>query len=332
MKRTLEAALGILVAASLVSPAAGQPNLAAPAAMFSYDQKLNEHLPLDSSFTDESGNDVQFGDFFGKRPVVLALVQYRCPQLCNEVLNGLTECLARMPGKPGEDYEVVVVSFDHREKAMLQLGRDKKASYISEYLRIYQQKQVEVPGGRPLTEGDEKSLRASLNASWHFLTGDIKEIEKLATTVGFRFAYNPQADRYAHPSGAVVLTPKGVISRYFYGILFKPEEMQEAIAKAGHNEVGRKLRVFEQVLLLCYDFDEQTGTMNANVMKIVRTAGVVTVLALVAFLFFGGWLRPRSVSPPSTAAVPPANDGAALFSPTPAQPADGISTSGGIRS
>jgi protein SCO1 len=314
MRRLLAAALGILVTASLVAPALAQPNVQAPAAMYSYDQKLTEQVPLDLTFADESGQDVTLESFFGKRPVVLALVQYRCPQLCNEVLNGLTSCLAEIPGKPGEDYEVVVVSFDYREKGMPQLASAKKASYIDEYLRVYEQNQKKIPGGRALTEAGEKALRERLNASWHFLAGDIPQIERLTVTVGFRFDYNRQGDRFAHPSGVLVLTPRGVISRYFYGIQYDPNEMREALAKASHNEIGRKLRTFEQVLLLCYDFDAESGAMKANIMKIVRTAGVVTVLALLAFLFFGSWLRPRTVPPPAT----------------PAQPVADHSTSGGI--
>jgi hypothetical protein len=93
-----------------------------------------------------------------------------------------------------------------------------------------------------------------------------------------------------------VLTPDGHNSRYLDGILFKPEEMKAALDKAGHNEIGRPIKTFQRVLLLCYDFDSETGTMKANVMKIIRTAGVVTVVALGAFIFFGGYLRPRRIT------------------------------------
>ena len=198
-----------------------QPNVADPSVMFSYDQKLNVKLPMDLTFTDEAGNDVQFGSFFGKRPVVFAMIQYRCPMLCNEVLSGLTRCLAEMPGKAGEDYEVVVVSMDPREKSLPQLARDKKAAYIDEYLTIYQQHLLKVPGARSLTEDGQKELRDSLQASWHFLSGDAGEIDKLAVNVGFKYAYNPNADRYAHPSGVVVVTPEGVNSRYFDNISYE---------------------------------------------------------------------------------------------------------------
>jgi protein SCO1/2 len=326
MKLTCEVALGILVTLLLASSAAAQPNVADPAVMFSYEQKLNAPLPLDVKLTDEAGNEVTLGSFFGKRPVIFAMIQYRCPKLCNQVLSGLTQCAAEMSAKAGADYEVVVVSIDHREKAMPQLARDKKAAYIDEYLRIYQKKQVGVADGRPLTDAAERDLRASLHASWHFLTADLGEIERLAVGVGFRYSYNPQADRYAHPSGVVVVTAKGINSRYLDGILFRPEVMQEALDKAARNEIGRPMTNFQRVLLLCYDFDAETGTMKANVMKIVRTAGVVTVVALAGFVFFGGYLRRgRGV-------VPPPGDSAAYFKPKPAQPADGISTSGEIRS
>src|SRR5262252_1532089 len=57
------------------------------------DQKLDEALPLDALFRDENGKQVKLGDYFGSKPVVLALVYYSCPMLCNQVLNGMTSGL-----------------------------------------------------------------------------------------------------------------------------------------------------------------------------------------------------------------------------------------------
>ena len=57
------------------------------------DQKLNEQIPLDAMFLDETGRSVRLGEYFGKKPVILSLVFYECPMLCNQVLNGLVGSL-----------------------------------------------------------------------------------------------------------------------------------------------------------------------------------------------------------------------------------------------
>src|ERR1700686_460649 len=117
------------------------------------DQRLGERIPLELEFRDENGTPVRLGDFFGKKPVILTLVYYTCPMLCNQVLNGLTSGLDVVSFDIGKDFEVVTVSFDPREKP--ELARDKKETYIQWYKR---------PGAA---------------AGWHFLTGDKASIDQL---------------------------------------------------------------------------------------------------------------------------------------------------------
>jgi len=71
------------------------------------DQRLSEQLPLDAKFKDESGAPVRLGDYFGKKPVVLTLVYYSCPMLCNQVLNGLTSALDVISFDIGKEFDVV---------------------------------------------------------------------------------------------------------------------------------------------------------------------------------------------------------------------------------
>jgi protein SCO1 len=215
---------------------------------------LGAQVPPELLFHDEQGRDVHLADCLGKRPIILVLAQYRCPMLCNEVLKGLVDCLRGLPANAGEGYEVLVVSFDPREKP--ELAAAKKATYAGDY-------------GRPGAE-----------AGWHFLTGPQESIDPLTLAVGFQYAYSPERDRYAHPSGVVVLTPQGKVSHYLYGIQYDPSDMQRGLDQAAAGQVGAPVPTYRRVLLLCYDYDSATGTYSANVLKMVRAGGVLIVLVL----------------------------------------------------
>jgi len=260
----LRVALPVLLLAAATARA--QPSVDGPNGQFSYDQRLNVPVPPDLPFRDEAGRDVRLGDYFGKRPVVLVLAQYRCPMLCNQVLNGLNEALRGVPEDAGERYDVMVVSFDAREKP--DLAAAKKASYVADY-------------GRP---GAERGF--------HFLTGDQPAIDLLTDTVGFRYAYSKPNDRFAHPTGVLVLTPSGKISRYFYGISYPSADVGRAITDAGAERIGRPVPTYARVLLLCYDYDPKTGSFSLNVLNAVRLGGALTV-ALIGGGILLAWLRER---------------------------------------
>src|SRR5258706_8317307 len=158
------------------------------------DQRLNEQVPLDLMFRDETGKFVRLGDYFGNKPVILALVYYRCPMLCTLTLNGLVRAMRVMPFDIGDQYSVVTVSFDPHETPALAAA--KKQEYIAHYTR---------PGGA---------------AGWHFLTGEEASIRRLTDVVGFHYNYDPQSGQYAHTTGVVILTPQGKVARDFYGVGF----------------------------------------------------------------------------------------------------------------
>jgi protein SCO1 len=258
----LRAALPVLL---LITPTAGaQPSVDGPAGQFAYDQRLNVPIPSDLAFRDEADRDVTLGDYFGRRPIVLVLAQYRCPMLCNQVLNGLNEALRGLPEKAGDDYDVLVVSFDAREKS--ELAAAKKASYVEDY-------------GRP-----------GADTGFHFLTGEQPSIDLLTDMVGFRYAYSKPQDRFAHPTGIVVLTPSGKISKYFYGIDFPPTKLGQAIRDAGAERIGRPVSTYERVLLLCYDIDPRSGAYTLNVLNAVRVGGLLTI-AVLAMCLAPTWVQ-----------------------------------------
>src|SRR5438874_1743974 len=161
-----------------------------------FDQRLNEQVPLDLVLRDEAGAPARLGGYFGTKPVVLVLAYYQCPNLCTLVLTQLVETLRGLSFEPGKQFEIVTVSIDARETPALATA--KKAKYLERY-------------GRP-----------GAATGWHFLTGEQGAIQRLAGSIGFRYAYDARLNQYAHPTGIVVLTPQGKISRYFYGIEYSP--------------------------------------------------------------------------------------------------------------
>ena len=236
---------------------AGEPASARPGLLgkVGIDQRLNHQVPLDLVFTDENGREVTLGQYFGTRPVILALVYYECPMLCTQVLNGLVSALGVVNFNPGREFDVVAVSFNPKEGPGL--ASQKKAAYLDRY-------------GRPETAD-----------GWHFLTGGEPSIRRLTEAVGFRYEYDPEIGQYAHGAAIEVLTPKGAISRYFYGIEYSPRDIRFGLIEASEEGIGSPV---DDVLLLCYHYDPTTGKYGATAIGLVRLGAVATVGAFLAFL------------------------------------------------
>ena len=222
----------------------------------SIEQKLDSQIPLDAKFRDEDGRDVKIGDYFGKRPVVLALVYYECPMLCTQILNGVVRAAKVLTFKPGKDYDVLAISFDARETP--KQAAAKKAVYVKEY-------------GHPETAD-----------GWHFLTGNPDEIRKVTDAVGFHFKWDVYNAQFAHASAVYVLTPEGKLSKYFYGVEYSPKDMRLGLVEASQNRIGTAV---DQILLFCYHFDPTTGKYTPLALGILRVAGAATVLTLGGFVF-----------------------------------------------
>jgi protein SCO1/2 len=254
-------ALPSVARAQRAMPQAEEPGDAAAAkpgllSKIGIDQRLNEHIPLDLAFVDETGRDVKLRDYFGKRPVLLAMVYYECPMLCTQVLNGVTGALKVLNFDVGKEFDVIAVSINPKEGPGL--AASKKQAYVERY-------------GRPDTAD-----------GWHFLTGREENIRALANAVGFRYAYDEEIQQYAHGAGIELLTPKGMIARYFYGIEFAPRDIKFGIMEASEERVGSPI---DSVLLLCYHYDPATGKYGATAMTMVRIGAVLTMVGFAAFLF-----------------------------------------------
>ena len=248
----LVALLAVLPAAALAQPAAARPALLKDVG---YDQKLGTTVPSDIVLRDEDGREVRFGDFLGRKPVVLNLVYFDCPMLCTITLNNLASALATIAFDVGREFDVVTVSFDSRETPPLAAA--KKKAYVSRY-------------GRP---GADKG--------WHFLTGDAAQVARLTDAVGFRYKWDEPTRQFAHPSGVLVLTPEGRIARYLYGIEYAPKDLRMAVVEAGGGRIGTPV---DQAMLYCYQYNPTTGRYGLLTLRLVRGGAVLTVLALGGFI------------------------------------------------
>jgi protein SCO1 len=247
---------GLAFAAGFSASVTAQESAGSVVNQVGFDQNLGTQLPLDLRFCDDSGRELTLGDLFGRRPVILAPVYYRCPMLCNQVLNGLTRSLRPLSLDAGQDFEVVAVSINPEETP--ELAARKKSAYLERY-------------DRPGTE-----------SGWHFLTGEEASIAVLTRAIGFRYTYNPQTQLYAHAAGVVVVTPDGRVARYFYGIDFPAKDLQAELERARAGRIGSPIG---RLLLFCYDYDAATGKYTLSLLRLTRVLGTATAVALGGFLF-----------------------------------------------
>jgi protein SCO1 len=219
------------------------------------DQRLNEQVPPELQFRDESGRTVRLGDFFGKKPIILSLVYFDCPMLCTMAENGLLHSLQEVKFTVGREFDVLTVSFDPRDTA--ELAAAKKAVYVGLYGR----------------KGAERG--------WHFLTGDQASIEQLTHAVGFRYRYDPPSKQFVHATGIMLLTPQGKVARYFYGIFYPSRDLRLGLVEASVNKIGSPV---DEVLLFCCRYDPATGKYGVIISRVIQISGLITVLSIGALM------------------------------------------------
>jgi len=223
-----------------------------------------ESIPLDLSFTESNGQQVELKDFFDDRkPVFLTLVYYNCPMLCNILLDKFVEGLKELQWTAGQEFEIVTVSIDPKETP--DQARFKKAHQIENY-------------GRP-----------SAAAGWHFLTGTEQNVAALADAVGFKYAWNEERQQFAHAAGIFVITPGGVISQTLLGLVYDEQTLRLALVEASEGDVGSFV---DQALLFCFHYDAESGRYAPAAMNFMRLGGGLAAVILVAVLI-RFWLRDR---------------------------------------
>jgi protein SCO1 len=223
-------------------------------------QHLNQQLPLDAAFVDESGKPVKLGDYFGKHPALLSLVYYTCPMLCSEELDGITSSLEMVKLTPGKDFDVVVISIDPSDTP--EQAAKSKDLYVKRY-------------GRPETA-----------AGWHFLTGQRPAIDAVTNAVGFGYVRVPGPDgklsQFAHASSIEIVTPQGKLAQYYLGVEYSPKDMLLGLIDASGNKIGSPVA---NILTYCYHYDPQTNRHSLIVARVVQFGGMITVAGLGGFMF-----------------------------------------------
>jgi protein SCO1/2 len=248
---------GLVALLALAPQVVAQPASPSPFSRIGFDQRVGQAVPLELTFHDEQGKTVRLGDYFGKRPVVLALVYYNCPMLCTLTVNGLIRGLKSVTFDAGRDYQVVLVSIDPRETPAV--------------------------AARAREDALHRYARPGADAGWHFLTGSEPQIAALARAVGFRYYYDDAARQYAHAAGIMVATPDGRLSHYFYGIEFPPRTLRLGLVDAADRKIGN---VMDQVLLYCFHYDPVQGRYSATTLNVVRLGGALTVVGLALMIVF----------------------------------------------
>ena len=253
---TLGVTVGLLLFATcaLAESSATPPQLPGKVAI---EQHLDAQLPLDTMFRDETRRVVRLREYAdGSKPILLVFMYYRCPMLCSMVMEGVVSTLTALKFDAGKEYDVVTISIDPRDTP-----RDaaaKKEKYVKRYGRL------------------------GTAHAWHFLTGPESAIRKVTDAAGFKYAYDPRSDQFAHATALLVLTPGGRVSRYLYGFEYQPRDVRLALVEASANKIGTAT---DAVLLLCYHYDPVTGKYSRGAMTFVRAGGLATVVGLAGFIF-----------------------------------------------
>lgn len=227
-------------------------------------EHLGDQIDLNLEFQNEKGETVPLSTYFQSgKPVLLAMIYFNCPSLCNFQLNGVTETLKQMEWTTGEKYEFVVVSIEPTETP--ELAAEKKKAYLELY--------------------DRKNGADG----WHFLTGKQEAITKLANQVGFMYKWVESRKEYAHTAASYVITPQGKISRYLYGISFTAKTLRLSLVEASSGKIGNAVDKF---LLYCFRYDPEKRGYAFYAFNIMRAGAGMAVVILAAFLI-PFWIRQR---------------------------------------
>jgi protein SCO1/2 len=224
-------------------------------------QHLNQQLPLNEPFVDDTGAPVTLGKYFdGKHPAVISMVYYNCPMLCSEEMDGLTSALEMVHLVPGKDFQIVLISIDPSETP--ELAAKKKAFYLKRY-------------GHPETAD-----------GWHFLTGQRPAIDAVSDAVGFGYVRVPGPDgkltQFAHASSIEIVTPTGKLAQYYLGVEYSPKDVLLGLIDASGNKIGSPVA---NILTYCYHYDPQNNRHSLIVARVVQLGGIVTVASLGSFIF-----------------------------------------------
>ena len=225
------------------------------------DEKLGQQIPLALTFTDSTGKSVTLRDYFDKvrQPVILNLGYYRCPMLCDLVINGLAQSVNQLDWTAGEDFQIITVSFDPDETQYMAMEKKRMAA------------------GTLTKHGAE--------SGWHFLTGDSEAIHALTGSVGFRYKWIEDQNIYSHTAAIFILTPNGKVSRCLYGITYPSISLKLALLEASEGKIGSTI---DQILMYCFHYNPEEGQYSIAAQRLMSFGGGITVLIVAGAI--GGLL------------------------------------------
>lgn len=224
-------------------------------------EKLGVDLDLNLPVTNEKGEQVLLGSFFhSHKPVILSLVYYNCPGLCNFHLNGVFEALKQVDWNPGDKFDLIALSFDSKEKSDVALP--KKQNYMELY-------------GRPKTA-----------SGIHFLTADESTIAAITKKVGFNYKWDEPSKQWAHSSAAIMVSPQGRITRYLHGIMFEPKDIRLALTEAADGKIGTFV---DQMIWYCFMYDPKLSKYTFYAFRLVQLGGLLIIMFLMALVIPHLW-------------------------------------------
>lgn len=219
-------------------------------------ERIGEPVSLNARFMDETGKMVSLVDYFdGERPVALTFVYHECPMLCSLVLEGLTKAMREIEWKPGKEYRAVTVSISPSETP--EQARRQKERYVS------------------------KLDDASAADGWAFLTGAEEDIASLTASAGFDFEKDADSGEYGHAATVILVSPRGVVTRYLYGISYEPFDLRAGLIEASEGRVGS---LADRLIMFCFQYDPVEGSYVPVAWLAMRLAGGLTLLLLTGFL------------------------------------------------
>ena len=229
------------------------------------EQRLGQPLPLTATFTDEANQTAPLSTWFHDKPVVLALVYYKCAMLCPQVLHGLADGLRQTTLTPGKDYDVLVFSIDPSDTPAD--AQHERQSFLGEM-------------------GLSASAPASATEAVHFLTAQPASIAAISGATGFHYILVPgpdgKMDQFAHSSVIMFATPDGHLSKYLSGVDYPARDLRMALLDASAHKISNPV---DLLILYCCSYNPVVGKYSVSVLRILSLAGMFSVVAVIGMLF-----------------------------------------------
>jgi len=219
-------------------------------------EQLGKTIPLDLTFTDSSGKQVQLRGLID-RPTLVVPVYYQCRNVCNFLLGGLAEVLPQLKLEAGKDYNIVTFSIDPNETSV-QSAHSKKTFLTA--------MQKPVPAG-----------------AWRFLTGGQSAISQLTAAAGYH--YVKRDDDYLHPVAIFIVDRDGEIVRYLTGQRLVPLDLSMALLEASEGRIGMPIR---KALQFCFSYDPQGRKYVFNLLRVSATSILLLLGSFLLYLMLTG--------------------------------------------